>query len=118
MTKLYLYGIGGIVAVVVLAFVASRIFSAGYDSAAAFYKLEIAGIHASYAEAAANEKRRQEIANAAAKARERQLIAALDAADEETTALQEKLRNEAAQDPRANDPVLGADVMRRLDQIR
>lgn len=118
MTKLYLYGIGGIVAVVILAFVASRIFSAGYDSAAAFYKLEIAGIHASYAEAAANEKRRQEIANAAAKARERQLIAELDAAEEETTTLQEKLRNEAAQDPRADDPVLGPDSLQRLNALR
>lgn len=118
MTKLYLYGIGGVVAVVVLAFVASRIFSAGYSSAEAFYKLEIASIHASYAEAADKEKERQAVANAAAKARERQLIAELDAAEEESTTLQEKLRDEASKDPGANEPVLGPGVMQRLNQIR
>jgi hypothetical protein len=118
MSKLYLYGIGGVVAVVVLAFVASRIFSAGYDTAASFYKLEIASIKADYAQKAKDELDRQIKESAAAKARESQLIAELDAAEEETTTLQEKLRDEASKDPRADEPVLGAGSMQRLNQIR
>jgi hypothetical protein len=118
MTKRYIYGAAALVAVVLLAFVAGRIFNAGYDSAAGFYKAEIATIHAEYAAKAKDEADRQAAINAAAKARERQLIAELDAAEEETTTLQEKLRDEASKDPRADEPVLGTDSLQRLNQIR
>lgn len=118
MTKLHFYGAAALAAVVLLAFIAGRIFTAGYDSAAGFYKAEIAAIHADYADKAKDEADRQAAANAAAKARERQLIAELDAAEQETTTLQEKLRDEAAKDPRADEPVLGPDSLQRLNQIR
>ena len=118
MTKLYIYGAAALAAVVLLALVAGRIFNAGYESASDHYKAEIAQIYADYAAASAAEIARQHRANAAAKAREQQLIAELDAAEEETTSLMEKLRHEAAEDPGAGDIVLRAPSLRRLNQIR
>lgn len=103
----------------------SRIYAQGYGAAEAKYKAEIAQINLDHeterkklAEADVNEQRRQTIANNAAKKREADAIAAITAKETEIADLRRKLRDEARKDPAADKPVLGADSVQRINQIR
>jgi hypothetical protein len=90
----------------------------GYQRAAAYYEQRIAATAAALAEADANEQRRQTIANNAAKAREAEAIAALEAQEADNLELRRRLASEAQQDPDADRPSLGAGSVQRLNKVR
>ncbi|NGO63971.1 hypothetical protein G6N76_09820 [Rhizobium daejeonense] len=95
-----------------------KAFNAGYGTAAAKYQAEIAEIQRATAQADADELRRQTIANNAAKKREAEAIAQLEAEQASNDELRRKLASEARQDPDADRPVLGAGSVQRINQIR
>lgn len=90
----------------------------GYQRAEAHYTAVIAKDRAERAEADANEQRRQTIANNAAKRREAEAIAALDAKEAEEIENRKRQRDEAAQDPDAGRIAIGSDGVQRLNSIR
>ncbi len=90
----------------------------GYASAEAHYTAIIAAEHAANAQADADEQRRQTIANNAAKKREAEAIAQLEAQEAENLELRRKLASEARQDPDADQPSLGASGVQRINEIR
>ena len=96
----------------------STIYESGYAAAETHYKAVIAEERAELAQADADEQRRQTIANNAAKAREAQAIAELEAEQAANLELRRKLASEARQDPDAGQPSLGAGSVQRLNQIR
>lgn len=92
--------------------------SRGYDRAASKYTAEIATIHASYAAAANAETERQVAASNAAKAREAQRIAEMQAANNSLQSQIEELEREASQDPDAGRAALGATSVQRINKVR
>lgn len=90
----------------------------GYASAEAHYTAIIAAEHAANAQADADEQRRQTIANNAAKKREAEAIAQLEAQEAENLELRRKLASEARQDPDADQPSLGASSVQRINEVR
>lgn len=90
----------------------------GYASAEAHYTAIIAAEHAANAQADADEQRRQTIANNAAKKREAEAIAQLEAQEAENLELRRKLASEAQQDPDADQPSLGASSVQRINEVR
>lgn len=95
-----------------------RIYDDGYQAAVIVKNAEIATILQENAQADADEQRRQTIANNAAKKREAEAIAQLEAQEAENLELRRKLASEARQDPRANEPSLSADSVRRINEVR
>lgn len=93
------------------------IHSNGYASAEAHYTAIIAAERAANAQADADEQRRQTIANNAAKKREAEAIAQLEAQEAENLELRRKLASEARQDPDADQPSLGASSVQRINEI-
>ena len=90
----------------------------GYDRAAVKYTAEIASIHAAYKAAANAETERQVAANNAAKAREAQRIAEMQAANDSLQSQIEELEREASEDPDAGRAALGAASVRRINKVR
>ncbi len=96
----------------------NHIYSQGYQAAVVVKDAEIATILRANAQADADEQRRQTIANNAAKKREAEAIAQLEAQEVENLELRRKLASEARQDPDADQPSLGASSVQRINEIR
>lgn len=90
----------------------------GYDRAAMEYKAQIAVIHAAYKAAEVAETERQAAANSAAKAREAERIAKMQAANDSLQLQIEELEREASQDPDAGRAALGASSVQRINKVR
>ncbi|MDK4727482.1 hypothetical protein [Rhizobium phaseoli] len=90
----------------------------GYARAEAHYKAVIAAEHAAAVTARDAETERQAAANNAAKAREAERIAEMQAANESLNQKIEELQREASQDPDAGRVVLGAPSVRRVNKVR
>ncbi|NTJ46504.1 hypothetical protein G6K93_05685 [Agrobacterium rhizogenes] len=90
----------------------------GYERAATEYKATIAQMKADAAQARADEIDRQNAVNDAAKAAEARSIAQMQADNQSLQTQIEELQREADQDPDAGRPALGADSVRRINQIR
>lgn len=95
-----------------------RIYDDGYQAATLVKNAEIATILRDAAQADADEQRRQTIANNAAKKREAEAIAELEAQEAENLELRRKLASEARQDPDADRPSLGASSVQRINEVR
>lgn len=95
-----------------------RIYDDGYQAAVIVKSAEIATILQENAKADADEQRRQTIANNAAKKREAEAIAQLEAQEAENLELRRKLASEARQDPDADRPSLGASSVQRINEVR
>jgi hypothetical protein len=95
-----------------------QIYDDGYADASTKYEAQITAERAAQLEADLNEQRRQTIANNAAKKREAEAIAALEAEQAANTELRRRLASEARQDPDADKPSLGAGSVQRINQIR
>ncbi len=95
-----------------------RIYDDGYQAAILVKDAEIATILRANAQADADEQRRQTIANNAAKKREAEAIAHLEAQEAENQELRRKLASEARQDPDADRPSLSAGSVQRINEIR
>lgn len=95
-----------------------RIYDDGYAAAVLIKDAEISELKRANAEADANEQRRQTIANNAAKKREAEAIAQLEAQEAENLELRRKLASEARQDPDADRPSLSAGSVQRINEIR
>lgn len=94
------------------------IYGSGYQAAAQRYEAILSRERADAAEASANEQRRQTIANNAAKQREAEAVAQLEAEQTENVELRRKLASEAQQDPDADKPVLGSGSVQRINKVR
>ena len=94
------------------------VYDRGYSSASRKYEAEIAADRAARAEADAEEQRRQQIANSAAKKREADALAEIERQEAELSELRKELRREALQDPDAGKPSLGSDSVQRINKIR
>jgi uncharacterized protein HemX len=90
----------------------------GYGRAELTYTAQIAQMKADAATARADEIERQSAVNDAAKAAEARRIAEIQAANQSLQTQIEELQREADQDPDADRPALGADSVRRINQIR
>ncbi|NTG67257.1 hypothetical protein EXN67_01415 [Rhizobium rhizogenes] len=90
----------------------------GYGRAETHYTAQIAQMKADAATARADEIDRQSAVNDAAKAAEARRIAEIQAANQSLQIQIEELQREADQDPDANRSALGADSVRRINQIR
>jgi uncharacterized protein YlxW (UPF0749 family) len=90
----------------------------GYGRAELKYTAQIASMKAAAATARADEIERQSAVNDAAKAAEARHIAEMQAANQSLQTQIEELQREADQDPDADKPALGADSVRRINQIR
>lgn len=112
------YGVVLIVMCVLAGLGLGKAYSAGYGAAKAHYVAEIAADQAARAEADANEQRRQNIANNAAKKREADAIAKLEAKEAEELETRKRQRDEAAQDPDAGRIAIGSGGVQRLNKIR
>lgn len=112
--KLVHYAIGAVAILLALWWV----YDEGYDSASRKYEAEIAADRATRAEADANEQRRQQIANNAAKKREADALAEIERQEAELSELRKELRREALQDPDAGKPSLGSGSVQRINKIR
>jgi hypothetical protein len=110
--------IGGLAAFALLASAYAYVDHKGYQRAAGVYEQRIAADAAKRLEADLNEQRRQIIANNAAKKREAEAIAALEAEEARNLELRKELRREAEQDPDRDRVVLGAPSVRRINKIR
>lgn len=95
-----------------------RIYDDGYQAAVLVKDAEIAELKRENAQADADEQRRQTIANNAAKKREAEAIAQLEAQEAENLELRRKMASEARQDPDADRPSLGASSVQRINEIR
>jgi hypothetical protein len=112
------YAVGAVLLALACWWGYGHIYDNGYQAATLKYEAQIADEHAALAEADANEQRRQDIANNAAKQREAAAIATLEAQEAENLELRRKLASEARQDPDADKPSLGAGSVQRIDKIR
>lgn len=95
-----------------------RIYDDGYQAAVLVKNAEIAEIHRANAQADADEQRRQTISNNAAKKREAEAIAQLEAQEAENLELRRKLASEARQDPDADRAAINAGSVQRINEVR
>lgn len=112
----YLYGL--IAAVLLLWGVHTHVYNSGYDDAVLVKDAEIAELKRAATEARNAEVERQDAANNAAKLREAQRIAEMQAENELLQSQIEELGREADQDPDAGRVVLGAPSVQRINKIR
>lgn len=89
----------------------------GYQRAAVAYQARIDKIVGDYKTAEIAEVERQIAANNAAKAREASRIAEMQAANSKLETRIKELADEAAADPDAGKPVLGAPSVRRINEV-
>ncbi|MGM4911420.1 hypothetical protein [Rhizobium sp. 768_B6_N1_8] len=90
----------------------------GYQRAAVTYQARIDKLVNDYKAAENAEIERQNAANNAAKAREAAAIAEMQAANSKLDTDTKGLADEAAADPDAGKPVLGASSVRRINKVR
>lgn len=90
----------------------------GYQRAAVTYQARIDKLVGDYKTAEIAETKRQAAANNAAKAREASRIAEMQAANSKLETRIKELADEAAADPDAGKPVLGAPSVRRINEVR
>jgi hypothetical protein len=90
----------------------------GYQRAAVTYQARIDKLVGDYKTAEIAETERQAAANNAAKAREASRIAEMQAANSKLETRIKELADEAAADPDAGKPVLGAPSVRRINEVR
>lgn len=109
---------GGLAATALLWAAYAYVDHKGYQRAALRYEAEIAADVAKRLEADLNEQRRQIIANNAAKKREAEAIAALEAEEAQNQELRRELRREAEQDPDAGRIAISPGGVQRLNKIR
>lgn len=112
----YVYAV--IAAVVLLWVVHTHVYNSGYDDAVLVKDAEIAELKRAATEARNAEVERQDAANNAAKLREAQRIAEMQAENELLQSQIEELGREADQDPNAGRVVLGAPSVQRINKIR
>lgn len=118
MSRTTWYAAAALLAAAALWCLHGSIYDSGYQAAAQRYEAILSRERADAAEAAANEQRRQTIANNAAKQREAEAVAQLEAEQTENLELRRKLASEAQQDPDADKPVLGAGSVQRINKVR
>ncbi|MBX4992883.1 regulator of protease activity HflC (stomatin/prohibitin superfamily) [Rhizobium binae] len=109
---------GALAALALLLAAYAHIDHRGYARAEAHYKGVIAAEHAAAADAAIAETERQAAANNAAKAREAERIAQMQAENESLELNIKELEREADEDPSADVPVLGAPGVQRINKVR
>jgi len=90
----------------------------GYQRAAVAYQARIDKLVGDYKDAEIAEIERQDAANSAAKAREAIAIEAMRDANSKLETRIKELADEAAKDPDAGKPVLGAPSVRRINEVR
>jgi hypothetical protein len=90
----------------------------GYQRAVVTYQARIDKLVGDYKTAEIAEAERQAAANNAAKAREASRIAEMQAANSKLETRIKELADEAAADPDAGKPVLGAPSVRRINEVR
>lgn len=112
----YVYAV--IAAAVLLWGVHTHVYNSGYDDAVLVKDAEIAELKRAATEARITEVERQDAANNAAKLREAQRIAEMQAENELLQSQIEELGREADQDPNAGRVVLGAPSVQRINKIR
>jgi uncharacterized phage infection (PIP) family protein YhgE len=117
-SKITGYAVAGLAAVLLTWWAYSHVYNSGYDDAITVKNAEIAELKAAAVTARDKEIERQDAANSAAKARETQRIAEMQA---EADTLEDKikeLQREASQDPDAGRVVLGAPSVQRINKVR
>jgi hypothetical protein len=107
-----------LIAVSALCGVYAYIDHRGYQRAAVIYQARIDKLVNDYKAAENAEIERQNAANNAAKAREAAAIAEMQAANSKLDTDTKGLADEAAADPNAGEPVLGAPSVRRINKVR
>jgi 3-methyladenine DNA glycosylase Mpg len=112
----YIYAV--IAAVLLLWAVHTHVYNSGFDDAVLVKDAEIAELKRAATEARNAEVERQDAANNAAKVREAQRIAEMQAENELLQSQIEELGREADQDPNAGRVVLGAPSVQRINKIR
>jgi len=96
----------------------NAVYNRGYDAASGKFKAEIAEMKAAAVEARDKEASRQEAANNAAKARESQRIAEIEAENQSLEQRIKELADEASKDPDASRSAVSAPGVRRINKIR
>lgn len=112
------YAVAALAAALAAWWIHGTIYNNGYRAAVTQYEAILANERFAHAEAALTEERRQTIANNAAKQREAAAIAQIEAEQAANQDLRKRLADEARQDPDADRVAIGADGVRRIDQIR
>ncbi|MBX5213038.1 hypothetical protein HJC05_02110 [Rhizobium sp. NLR9a] len=110
--------VGALAALALLLAAYAYIDHRGYARAEAHYKGVIAAEHAAAANAEIAETERQAAANNAAKAREAERIAQMQAENESLELKIKELEREAGEDPDAGRTALGAPGVRRINKVR
>lgn len=118
MSRTTWYAAAALAAALAIWWIHGTIYNNGYRAAVTQYEAVLAQERAAHAEAAVNEQRRQNIVNAAAKQREAAAIAQIEVEQAANQELRKRLADEARQDPDADRVAIGADGVRRIDQIR
>ncbi|NZD50556.1 hypothetical protein [Rhizobium leguminosarum] len=111
------YLLGSLAALALLLGACAYIDHRGYQRAAVVYQARIDKIVGEYKAAEIAETERQAAANNAAKAREAAAIAAMQEANSKLETRIKELADEAAADPDAGKPVLGASSVRRINEV-
>jgi Sec-independent protein translocase protein TatA len=112
------YLIGAIAAVALVWWGYNSIYNAGYQAATAVKNAEIVELKAAATEARDKEANRQVAANNAAKAREAERIAQIQAENDSLEDKIKELQREASEDPNAGRVVLGAPSVQRINKVR
>ncbi|WP_064696052.1 hypothetical protein [Rhizobium aegyptiacum] len=112
------YGIAVVLLALAVWWGVSTIYSNGYDAASLKYRAEIAELKQAAAAAASAELERQAAANNAAKAREAERIAEMQAENESLELKIKELEREAGEDPDAGRTALGAPGVQRINKVR
>ncbi len=112
------YGIAVVLLALAVWWGVSTIYNNGYDAASLKYKAEIAELKQAASDALNKEIERQASVQNAAKSREAERIAEMQAANEDLNQKIEELQREARQDPDAGRVVLGAPSVQRINKVR
>ncbi|MBX5285195.1 hypothetical protein HJB90_29950 [Rhizobium sp. NLR10a] len=112
------YGIAVVMLALAVWWGVSTIYNNGYDAASLKYRAEISELKQAAADAAIAETERQAAANNAAKAREAERIAQMQAENESLELKIKELEREAGEDPDAGRVAIGAPGVQRINKVR
>ena len=112
------YLIGAIAIALLVWWGYTSIYNAGYDAATSVKNAEIVELKAAATDARDKEANRQVAANNAAKAREAERIAQIQAVNDSLEDKIKELQREASEDPDAGRVVLGAPSVQRINKVR
>ncbi|MBY5585324.1 hypothetical protein [Rhizobium leguminosarum] len=112
------YLLGALAALALLLAAYAYVDHRGYARAEVHYKGVIAAEHTAAVTARNAEVERQAAANNAAKAREAERIAEMQAEADQLTKQIEELQREASEDPDAGRTALGAPSVQRINKVR